>query len=354
MNFKRLWVIFRSRNYEFFRDRSAFGWNFIFPFLIIGGFSLIFGGKSYNAYKIGLFPHAAHMSAAESMDIPDHLKPGHPKNGDHIKLTGFPTFDEGMERLKTHKIDLLLKIGPKPHQYWVSDSSPKGYVAEKIFLSGLTPAPDKKTAVKNEIGVSDIRYIDWLFPGILAMNMMFSALYGVGYVTVRYRKNGVLKRLKATPLTAFEYLSAQLLSRIFVLMFSFSIMWTGGSLIFSIDVQGSWPLLFFIFFSGSMSLTSIGLVLASRGTSEEFTNGVLNFIAWPMMFLSQVWFSLEGAPQWIKNVSEIFPLTPMLRAARSVINNNAGFLDVSRDLATLLVMTSLCLAAGAALFSWNK
>ena len=353
MNFKRLWVIFRSRNYEFFRDRSAFGWNFIFPFLIIGGFSLIFGGESYTAYKIGLFPHAPEISATETLDIPDHLKPDHLKNGAYIKLTGFSTFEEGMDRLKTHKIDFLLKIGPKPYQYWMSDSSPKGYMAEKIFISGLAPEPDKNTAVKNEIGVSDIRYIDWLLPGILGMNMMFSALYGVGYVTVRYRKNGVLKRLKATPLTAFEYLAAQLLSRIFVLMFSFSIMWMGVSLIFSIDVQGSYPLLFLVFFMGSMSLTSVGLVLASRGTSEEFTNGVLNFIAWPMMFLSEVWFSLEGAPRWLKVCSEVFPLTPMLRAARSVINNNAGLMDVSRDLTMLLVMTFVCLATGALLFSWN-
>ena len=135
------------------------------------------------------------------------------------------------------------------------------------------------------------------------MNMMFSALWGVGYVVVRYRKNGVLKRLKVTPLTAFEYLSAQALSRIFLLMFTLTVVWTGCDLIFSFTVLGSYFNLFLVFCLGSLSLTALGLVLASRGTSEEFTTGILNFISWPMMFLSEVWFSLEGAPDWVMSGS---------------------------------------------------
>jgi len=349
MNFKRLWVMFKARNYEYFRDRAALGWNFLFPFLIIGGFSLIFGGKSLTGYKVGVFPHAPGMALSERSDIPEHLK-----NSEYIKLTGFSTFEEGMERLRKHKIDFLLNVASKPLRYWISDSSPKGYVAEKIFMAGLSSGSDVNKAVKNKIGSAEIRYIDWLFPGILAMNMMFSAFYGVGYVTVRYRKNGVLKRLKATPLTAFEYLAAQLLSRIFVLMFSFGIVWTVSELLFSINVEGSYALVFLVFFLGSMSLTSIGLILASRGTSEEFTNGILNFIAWPMMFLSEVWFSLEGAPVWIKRFSEIFPLTHILKASRDVINNGAGLADINRELIILFLMTSLFLAIGALLFSWNE
>jgi ABC-2 type transport system permease protein len=353
MNLKRLWVIFKSRNCEYFRDRSALGWNFIFPFLIIGGFSLIFGGQSPAGHKIGVFPHPGGAVLAETLDIPGHLKPSHPENGKYLKFAGFPTFEDGMERLKTHKIDLLLKIGPKPHQYWINDSSPKGYMAEKILMSGLSP-PGVGQAVKNEIGAFRIRYLDWLFPGILAMNMMFSALYGVGYVTVRYRKNGTLKRLKATPLTAFEYLAAQMLSRIFVLMFSFSIMWAGAVYLFSIQVRGSSILVFLVFFWGSMSLSSVGLILASRGTSEEFTNGVLNFIAWPMMFLSEVWFSLEGAPEWLRAFSRIFPLTHMLSAARDVMNSGAGFSQIAPELGILFLMTLVFLSVGALLFSWNE
>jgi ABC-type multidrug transport system permease subunit len=209
-------------------------------------------------------------------------------------------------------------------------------------------------AEKKEIKTSAIRYIDWLFPGILAMNMMFSALWGVGYVVVRYRKNGVLKRLKVTPLTAFEYLSAQALSRIFLLMFTLTVVWIGCDLIFSFTVLGSYLNLFLVFCLGSLSLTALGLVLASRGTSEEFTTGILNFISWPMMFLSEVWFSLEGAPQWVKNAAQIFPLTHLLKAARKIMHDGAGLMDVGLEIIILAVMTLAFLTTGAGLFSWNK
>jgi ABC-2 type transport system permease protein len=132
------------------------------------------------------------------------------------------------------------------------------------------------------------------------------------------------------------------------------IVWTGCDLIFSFNVQGSYLDLFIIFFLGSLSLTALGLVLASRGTSEEFTTGILNFISWPMMFLSEVWFSLEGAPQWVKASAKIFPLTHMLTAARKVMHDGAGLLDVAPQIIVLALMTLGFLTLGAALFSWNK
>jgi ABC-type multidrug transport system permease subunit len=171
---------------------------------------------------------------------------------------------------------------------------------------------------------------------------------------VRYRKNGVLKRLKVTPLSAFEYLSAQALSRIFLLMFTLVVVWLGCDIIFSFTVLGSYVDLFLIFFLGSTSLTALGLVLASRGTSEEFTTGILNFISWPMMFLSEVWFSLEGAPAWVKSVSNIFPLTHILTAARKIMHDGAGLMDVSVEIGLLVLMTLAFLTLAAGMFSWNR
>jgi ABC-type multidrug transport system permease subunit len=199
-----------------------------------------------------------------------------------------------------------------------------------------------------------IRYIDWLFPGILGMNVMFSALYGVGFVVVRYRKNGVLKRLNATPLTAFEYLSAQMLSRIFLLMFTLTILWVGCDLVFNFHVEGHHLDLAILFAVGCLSLTAMGLVVASRGDSEEFTNGILNFITWPMMFLSEVWFSIEGAPHWVKGVAKLLPLTHLLTGVRKIMNDGAGISEVMPELVILSGMTILFLSLGAWLFSWHK
>ena len=137
-------------------------------------------------------------------------------------------------------------------------------------------------------------------------------------------------------------------------MFTLIVVWVGCDLVFSFKVEGSYVTLFLVFFLGGLSVTSLGLLIASRGTSEEFTSGILNFITWPMMFLSEVWFSIEGAPEWLKLFAKFFPLTHMLTAARQVMNDGAGLLTILPEIAILITMILLFLSLGAALFSWSK
>jgi ABC-type multidrug transport system permease subunit len=144
------------------------------------------------------------------------------------------------------------------------------------------------------------------------------------------------------------------MSRFFLLIFTLVVVWWGADLLFSFRVAGSYLTLLLVFVIGGLSLTSIGLLLAARGVSEEFASGALNFISWPMMFLSEVWFSLEGAPQWIKGFSQLLPLTHLLQAARRVMNDGATLIEVSAELAILLAITLVCLILAAALFSWNE
>ena len=186
------------------------------------------------------------------------------------------------------------------------------------------------------------------------MSLMFSALYGVGYVIVRYRKNGVLKRLDATQLTAFEYLTAQLLSRLCMIAFTVLVLWVGCSLIFRFKVEGSYVDLAVMLATGSLSMISLGLLVASRAASEEFAEGILNFITWPMMFLSGVWFSIEGAPEWVKTFSQCLPLTHLLSGARKIMNDGVALTQVGTELAVLAGMTLFFLSLSALLFKWNK
>jgi ABC-2 type transport system permease protein len=349
MSFKRIWAMIVARNYEFFRDKAALGWNFLFPFLLIAGFAIIFGGREHKELKIGLFPCTPGTIASDNACLPAPLKEIR-----YLQYIGFDKLDQGLDRLKHHKIDLLVDTRTRPYRYYSAESSPKGYMAEKV-INGALFSNDPAALIRQEtVATTEIRYIDWLFPGILGMNMMFSALYGVGYVVVRYRKNGVLKRLKATPLTAFEYLSAQMISRLFLLVFSLVVLWIGCDLVFHFKMEGSYIDLAIMFIAGCLSLTALGLVVASRGASEEFANGLLNFITWPMMFLSEVWFSIEGAPHWVATIAKAFPLTHLLTAVRKIMNDGAGLTDVSAELTALLGMTLLFLLVGASLFSWNK
>lgn len=350
MSLKRLWVLFVARNYEFIRDRAGFGWNILFPFLLVAGFGIIFSGDTRPEFKMGVFPLNDTTINMSALELPEKLK-----TYQYIQVVPFDSFEKGLDKLNHHKIDILVKNSPPPHEYWISDSSPKGYIMEKVFKESMISEKSFDGQLKKvKIEGQQVRYIDWLFPGIIGMNIMFSALFGVGYVIVLYRKTGVLKRLKATPVTAVEYLTAQMLSRVVVLLCTSGAVWLGCDLIFSFKMYGSYFDAAVVFLVGTVSLVSLGLVLASRGTSEELSSGLINFISWPMMFLSEVWFSLEGASQWVKTVAKAFPLTHFLTALRKIINDGATLSQVSHELTILAIMSVVCLLIGSALFSWTK
>lgn len=352
---KRLWALFMARNYEFIRDRAGFGWNILFPFLIVAGFGIIFSSDTRSDYKIGVFPAVSNQVAIEELTLPEKLQ-----TYQYIKFIPFKNKEQAMDQLLHHKVDILIQAkDPTEKQpvfkYWISDSSPKGYIIEKVVKESLVDeSVFKEKVIRKEIDTVQIRYIDWLFPGILGMNIMFSSLFGVGYVIVRYRRSGVLKRLKATPVTAFEYLSAQMISRVMILMCTSFFVWFGCDFIFSFQMQGSYIDAAIVFLAGTICLVCLGLVFACRGTNEELTNGFINFFCWPMMFLSEVWFSIEGSSEWVKTVSSAFPLTHFLSAVRKIINDGAVLSDVFPELGVLLIMSLVFLSIGSVFFSWTK
>jgi len=344
---RRFRAIFISRNKEFYRDRAAFGWNFLFPFLIILGFAIMFQRGGRDQYKVGVIP--PEVTAEDCETVPEAVR-----RVNVFQTIVFDDRQEGFSKLERHKIDLLVECRSEPIKYWINETSPKGEISEGFLVTTLIKPEEIATyAKKQTVFGARIDYIDWLFPGIIAMNMMFSALFGVGYVVVRYRKNGVLKRFKATPLTAFEYLSAQVVSRMTLLLITNVIVYAGCALVFGFRSEGSYVDLILLFGLGCASIIALGLVIASRSSSEEFANGILNFIAWPMMFLSEVWFSLEGAPEWIQKISHILPLTHVTEGMRRIIIDGAGLTDLSYHIVTLLGMTALFMLIGSMLFKWT-
>jgi len=195
--------------------------------------------------------------------------------------------------------------------------------------------------------------VDWLLPGILGMNMMFSCLFGVGYVVVRYRKSGFLRRLSATPVTAFEFGAAQVLSRLLLTVSVTSLLYGALALFVPFRNEGSVLLLLLVAVAGALAMIAFGFMMAARFASEELANGAINLASWPMMLLSGVWFSLEGAPAWLQAVAKALPLTQMLDAARAVMLDGAGLVAVLPHLGWLVAMTLLFLGIAAAGFRWR-
>ena len=333
---RRFWAVFVGRNKEFLRDRGAMGWNLLFPFFVVFGMAFAFSDRGQDVFKVGVLGEVSALPA--DFAATKHLA--------FVKVEDAPA---AQSKLRHHQLDLLVRPGT-PLSYWVNESSPKGYLIEKIMLGTLAgePAPSRLP-----VEGKPIRYVDWLVSGLLSMNMMFSALFGVGYNLVRYRKNGVLKRLKATPLRAVEFLTAQVASRLVLIMGVFLVVYHGSDFFLHFQRLGRLADLYFIFALGSACLVSLGLLVAARVRSEELAGGLLNMLSWPMMFLSGVWFSLEGAPRPLRLLADAMPLTHMIAAARAVMTEGASLAQVAGHLWVLAGMTALFLGAGAYSFLWD-
>jgi ABC-2 type transport system permease protein len=331
---RRLLSVLHARNLEFLRDRGTLIFTLVLPVALVIGMSFVFGGPGRPLFKVGVL--AQKIDPASQPFLREK----------YVEFVAAPELNAALRKLSHQQLDLLVDLTP-PARYWVNTDSPKGYIAEKLLRAEI---PD---AQRQPVTGQAIRYVDWLFPGILGMNLMFSCLFGVGYVVLRYRKSGFLKRLHATPLSAFEFLGAQVLSRLLIILIVTSILYFGIGTIIGFHRAGSLALLILLTIAGALSMIALGLTVAARFSSEEVVGGVLNVLTWPMMLLSGIWFSLEDSPRWVQWVAHIFPLTHLLDGARAVMIDGAGFAQVAPNLAYLAATALLFLAFGAWSFRWR-
>jgi len=331
---RRLFAVFHARNLEFVRDRGTLLFTLLLPVMLVIGMGFVFGGPPRPLFKVGVLGGSADAHA-------------HPFLAErYVQFVPFTDQAAALGKLTHQQIDLLVDFGGAP-RYWVNTDSPKGYVVEKLLLAA------EPAAQREPVTGKALRYIDWLFPGILGMNMMFSCLFGVGYVVLRYRKSGFLKRLHATPLSAFEFLAAQVLSRLALIVFVTVVLYVGIGAIIDFHSAGSTALLALLALLGALSMIALGLTIAARFSSEELVGGLLNLLTWPMMLLSGIWYSLEGSPRWVQWVAHVFPLTHLLDAARAVMLDGAGVAQIAPDLLYLAATTLVFLAFGAWSFRWR-
>ncbi len=329
---KHFYAVFVARNREFIRDRASWSWNVVFPVLLIAGLAVMFGNDNRTVFKVGVYPDVVDSEPFFELR--------------HLQLIKIDKLDTAIVRIKRHQFDLL--IDTQTNRYWVNDTSPNGYITEQLLL-----ANNAVGYTRESISGREIRYVDWALPGILSMNMMFSCLIGVGFVIVRYRKSGVLKRLKATPLRAIEFLSAQVASRLWLVMAITVAVFFGTHYFLNFTMHGSYFSLIFVLAIGAIALITLGLMVAARTASEELAGGLLNLFTWPMIAMSGVWFSLEGAHPMVKAAAQVLPLTHIVDAARAIMIDGANLFDVRWHIVFLLVFTALCAFTSSRVFRWE-
>ncbi|GAB1484224.1 hypothetical protein MASR2M78_30420 [Treponema sp.] len=198
---------------------------------------------------------------------------------------------DAIRKLEGHQLDFIVDFNTQ--EFAINEKSTKGRLLRTLFLAqqatasqATTPSPFKELVVSG----NPIRYVDWLVPGVIGMNFMFSSLFGVGYVIVRYRKNGVLKRFKATPVHTLNFVAAQAASRLVIVLLTAIFVFTATNLILHFRMLGSYFNLLIVASLAILAMISLGLVFASRIRSEELAGGLINLVTLPMMGLSGIFF----------------------------------------------------------------
>lgn len=335
---KRIYALFIARNTEFFRDKAALTWSVLLPILIIFVFAYAFTEENPEKFKIAIVS-AEQLSPATDAFLSTRF----------VKFIEVGDIDANLPKIERHQIDMLFDANTR--RYWINQTSPNGYIVEKLLIAAFAGSDQKLK--RHLVEGDEVRYLDWVIPGVIAMNMMWGALFGIGYVIVRYRKMGVLKRLRATPVTPVEFLTAQIMSRLWLLLAVNVLIYIGMDYFVDFRMNGSYLDLFIVFTLGCISLICCGLVIAARISSEEVANGLLNLMSWPMMFLSGVWFSLEGAHPWMQKFALILPLTHITDAARAIMIDGAGLAQIADHLLVLGLTSVVLLAIGAKIFRWE-
>ncbi len=330
---KKFTAIVYARTMEFLRDKGTFYWNLLFPLVLVIGFSIAFSGNNNFIFKIGVIgePQGSRVSFLELSSI------------EIIKYEAEK--EEIIEKIRRHQIDMLVDFNEKT--YYLNNE------AAASELLRILSSDELIDYTELDVTGDPIRYVDWLVPGIIGMNMLFSCMFGVGFVIVRYRKNGVLKRMKATPVSPFVFITAQMVSRFIIVILTSVLVFAGTNLFLHFVVNGSYLLLLFVTSLSIFCMISFGLIFAARLKSEELASGLMNLITFPMIIFSGVFFSLEGTPKLMQTASKFFPLTHFIEASRAVMIDGAGIIQILPHIIALSVMTVIFLLTASVLFRWE-
>ena len=201
------------------------------------------------------------------------------------------------------------------------------------------------------VSVRELRQIDWLTPGMIGLLLLWGNLT-VGIVLAEWRKTGVMKRLAATPLRPGTLVSTQMLARLLLSLVQCAILLALALLIFNVHVVGNWGLLALTITIGALTLMSLGFIAGSFARSPEAANAITLLVTFPMMFLGGTYFPTTGAPDFLKPIIQVLPLSYLNDALRQVMNNGATLTAISTDLLVLLAWMAAALLLSNRAFRW--
>ena len=332
-------VLVRFR--EFRREPEALFWVFIFPILLAAGLGLAFRNRPPDVLKI----------AASTPELMHSLQ--QEKLLDVAVLPGAA----GPDALRTGKVALLVEPGPSGTVvYRYDDTNPEGRTARMLADRAIERAAGRIDPVASSdqfMREAGSRYIDFLIPGLLGMNLMGSAIWGMGFAIVDARRKKLLKRLIATPMPRHYYLMSFLLSRMLLLIIEVGAVLGFGILVFGVPLRGPLLDLMVLCVLGSLSFCALGLLIASRAQTIEAASGLMNLVMMPMWIVSGVFFSAQRFPAMLQPVIKALPLTATIDALRANMLQGLGLGQLAGQLAILSAWLVVCFTVALRLFRWR-
>jgi ABC-2 type transport system permease protein len=344
-----LWQLTLTRFREFYREPSTIFWVYGFPLILAFTLGMAFREKPVPPSIIDVQDDPDHPGECEK--LVKELEKGSRLVVQH--------HDEATckKRLRTSKSDLIIvpRVGRNPDYEYVYDETRSECVlaknaAEGVLLRANSGLPEATEQLVVEPGG---RYIDFLIPGLLGINLLGGGLFGVGFVTADMRVRKLLKRFQATPMRRSDFLLSLMLSRLVFTLIEITLLLGFAYLVFDIRIRGNEPALLILIAVGGISFSGLGLLVGCRARTLETVSGLVNAAMLPMYVFSGVFFSSSRFPDAIQPIIQILPLTALNDGLRAIMNDAAGFEALPYPLVILAVWGGISFVLAVRFFRWQ-
>jgi len=335
-----LWQLTLVRFRLFLREPEAIFWIFIFPIILAIGLGIAFRNRPADVLQVGAT--TTQLTKALAAD----------------KGLAAKTMDEasGAHALATGNILLLAVQTPSGVTYKYDDTNPDARTARMIADRAVQISAGRRDAVtaKNDLAhETGSRYIDFVVPGLLGMNLMGSAMWGLGFAIVEARQKKLLKRMVASPMPKWQYLASFVLSRLVMLVIEVVVFLSFARFAFGVPFRGSLWQLALLCLLTSLSFSGLGLLVSSRAKTMEAASGLMNPAMMPMWILSGVFFSASRFPAIVQPFVRALPLTAAIDALRANMLQGVGLERLTLPVVTMLAWLVIPFAISLKIFRWR-
>jgi ABC-2 type transport system permease protein len=367
----QLKALVTAHSKELMREPAVLFWGIVFPILMALGLGIAFTQKSVTTAKIGLIENntgADNSSGSIINFLNEHAqKVSHDKNtfeyhleiknkklGNVIYIFQKMNWEEADKLLKKGEINLVVEDSGGVVEYHFDPAGPD---AQLNYLRLSKILGNNKSLKENSEHIEPLtlkgtRYIDFLIPGLIALGILMSSVWGLGYTLIEKRSKKLLRRMIATPMKKSYFLISFMSVRTIMNLIESLLLFIFANLVFGITIQGNIAALFLIFLAGNINFAGMATLISCRTANPEVGNGIISAVTTPMFVLSGIFFSYQHFPGWSIPFIKIIPLTMLADSIRSIFIEGAGFSDVALPFFVLLGMGILFFIIGLKIFKW--